>query len=90
VLVLRIRQVEQINSTFETVIREVADELSETGSHLILEGVRPGVMATLEKTGTIDEIGRENVIPAGEALTEGLDLACSRAVELAGAHRSKS
>jgi sulfate permease, SulP family len=84
VLILRIHQVERINSTFETLIRNLADELRASGNHLILEGVRPEVMATLEITGTIDVIGPANVIPAGEVLTGGLDDAWERAVGLAG------
>lgn len=84
VLILRIHEVDRINSTFETLVRGLAIEMHETGNHLILEGVGTAVMATLEQTGTVEVIGPENVIPAGEILTDGLDRAWSRAGELAG------
>jgi SulP family sulfate permease len=90
VLILRIHAVQRINSTFETLIRGLTSELRATGNHLILEGVRPEVMATLVQTGTIEIIGVENVIPAGDVLTGGLDAAWARAVFLAHGERASS
>jgi sulfate permease, SulP family len=84
VLVLRIHSVDSINSTFETLIELLSVELEEGGNHLILEGVRPGVMTTLERTGTLEVLGGENVIPAGEYLAEGLGKAWERALTLVG------
>lgn len=84
VLILRIHEVDQINSTFETLLRSLASDLKQNDGYLILVGVRPGVLQTLEKTATLDEIGRDNVIPAGEALTEGLERAWLRAIHLTG------
>lgn len=88
VLILRIHEVQRINSTFETLIRGLSRELQATGNHLILEGVRPAVLATLDGTGTIEVVGVDNVIPAGDVLTGGLDEAWERAVFLARGERA--
>ncbi len=89
VLVLRLHDLDRINSTFEGLLAKLADALRQGGNHLILEGVRPAVLATLERSGTLDQIGRENVIPPGAALTEGLERAWNRALELIGASSSE-
>jgi hypothetical protein len=46
------------------------------------------VLATLDGTGTIEVVGVDNVIPAGDVLTGGLDEAWERAVFLARGERA--
>lgn len=72
-VVLRIHEVDQINSTLAQAIANGANLSRENGNYLILEGAHPAVMATLEKAGTVDARGPENVILAGKLLTDGLD-----------------
>ncbi|MFZ0015642.1 MAG: SulP family inorganic anion transporter [Acidimicrobiia bacterium] len=89
VLILRVHSVEAMNSTFQTLLERLIEELHEGGNHLILEGVHPEAIVTMERTGTIEVIGRENVIPPGEYLAEGLEKAWERAQVLVGSHADR-
>lgn len=81
-LVVRVRDLDDMHSTGLTLLTGYVRDLRAGGNHLVLEGVRPGAMATMERTGVIDVVGRANVIPAHPALTQALDEAWTRAQTL--------
>ncbi len=66
--IIRMRKVPFIDSTGVRNLRNLCDMARKRGVQVILSGVRPEVMATLERFGLDKEIGREyifdNIIPA--------------------------
>jgi hypothetical protein len=58
-------------------VRRYADRLKARNSKLSLSGVSEDVLDQLERTGTIESIGRENVFLAtpeyGESLQQAMD-----------------
>lgn len=68
VVVLNLRGYDELGSTFLTVLEKYLVDLRKRNSKLILAGVSLHVVAQLEKTGLIREIGRENIYPATEQL----------------------
>ena len=79
VVVLRLRDRDEVGSTFLGVVRRYADRLRARNSRLSLAGVSDDVLDQLERTGVIESIGRENVYPAttdyGESLGKAIDAA---------------
>ena len=75
VIIWRLRSVEEVHSTFLKQLLLFAQEAHASGNRFMLEGVQPDVMAALEKTGILDQIGRENVFPAQPGLGAALDAA---------------
>jgi SulP family sulfate permease len=79
VVVLRLRDRDEVGSTFLGVVRRYADRLRTRNSRLSLAGVSDDVLDQLERTGVIESIGRENVYPAttdyGESLGEAIEAA---------------
>lgn len=61
VLVLRMRAVPAIDSTGLRALGDIADTSRRDGTTLVLSGVRSQPLRTLERTGLISRIGRENV-----------------------------
>ncbi len=76
VVVLRLRGKEELGSTFIKTITRYHDGLQAVGSHLVLTGLSDRLMLQLANTGTLDQLGAQNVFPAkptvGEALRAGL------------------
>jgi SulP family sulfate permease len=61
VVIFILRGKEEIGSTFINVMRSYQKKLNETGGKLILTGVSKNVFHQLERTGFIDQIGKENI-----------------------------
>ncbi len=64
VVILVLRDMRDISSTGLRWFERYIKTLHAAGCELILADVQPEVMAVLEKSGYIDIIGKENVIPA--------------------------
>jgi SulP family sulfate permease len=79
VLVVRMRDVRELRSTGIRVLNGYHRLLARTGNVLVLAGVRDEVVRTLDRTGTTEKLGRENVFPAEAGITEALDDAVSYA-----------
>jgi SulP family sulfate permease len=79
VIIWRLRGVEELHSTFLKQLSLFAQEVQEGGNRFMLEGVEPHVMATLEKTGILDQIGRDNVFAVQPGLGAALDAAWEEA-----------
>jgi len=77
VVLLRLRDMNEIGSTFMGVIRRYASSLEAIQGKLVLVGVSEPVYRQLEKTGLLDELGEDNVYIAtsimGSASLDGLE-----------------
>ena len=64
VVVLILRGRLQVGSTFLNVVERYADTLNKNGGRLILADVSERIHRQLERTGTLEIIGEDNVIPS--------------------------
>jgi SulP family sulfate permease len=75
VAILRLRDRDEVGSTFIRAVRRFAEELHAGGNILKLVGISQHVWDQLEKTGLIDMIGRENVYRAEPKYAASLEKA---------------
>ncbi|MCA9874289.1 MAG: SulP family inorganic anion transporter [Anaerolineales bacterium] len=75
VIIWRLRGAEEIHSTFLKQLSLFAQKAQAGGNCFMLEGVEPHVMTTLEKTGILDALGRDNVFPVQPGMGQALDSA---------------
>jgi SulP family sulfate permease len=68
VVILRLRDREEIGSTFMRVLTRYNESLKSCQGKLVLAGVSNSVYQQLEKTGLLDQFGRENVYRATSIL----------------------
>ena len=79
VVIWRLRSVQETHSTFLKQLSTFAKKAQAGGNRFMLEGVEARVMTTLEKTGILDEIGRDNVFPEQPGLVAALDASWAEA-----------
>jgi SulP family sulfate permease len=79
VVILRLRDRDEVGSTFIRAIQRFANELLEGDNLLMLVGISQHVWDQLEKTGLLDLIGRENVYRAEPKYAASLDKALADA-----------
>jgi SulP family sulfate permease len=76
VVIFRLRDRDEVGSTFIRLIERYAQLLQAAGSKLMLEGLNERVLEQLEDTEALDLLGRENVFLAkprfGDALKEAV------------------
>ncbi len=70
VVILNLRDRDEVGSTFINVIKRYTKELEESGNKFKLTGLNDRVMEQLERTGVLDTLGPEDVYPATEVLGE--------------------
>ncbi len=87
VVVLRLRGNEYLGSTGIHLLERYATQLRAAGGRLMLAGISPAVADQLERTGTLDWLGRENVFTAGETLFRATEDALQQAQEWLAAAR---
>ncbi len=68
VVLLRLRGIDEIGSTFERVLVRYSDNLRANQGKLILAGVSKSVYIQLQNTGVLDQLGKENVYRATSIL----------------------
>lgn len=80
VMIIRMRHVPFIDATGLHNFRETLHELKTHHKKVVLSGVRPEVLASLEKSGLASYIGQENIfssfdeaLPAAKAMLKGCD-----------------
>jgi sulfate permease, SulP family len=61
VVLLRLRGIDEVGSTFLRVITRYAENLAQNEGKLVLVGVSDHVYHQLQKTGLLDQLGKENV-----------------------------
>jgi SulP family sulfate permease len=76
VVIFRLRDRDEVGSTFIRLVERYAKALQAAGSKLMLEGLSEGVLETLQETEIVDLLGEENVFLAklrfGDSLQEAL------------------
>ena len=70
VVVLILRDMQQITSTAVRWLERYAKDLQANGSLLMLADVNPAVLDVLKKSGALDLIGEQNVFPASARVLE--------------------
>jgi len=86
VLILRLRQAQDIDVTTASILAATAARLASAGKTLILLGLRPPTTALLEQTQIIEQIGRENIFPTQAGWFTAMESALRRALAVAGEH----
>ena len=86
VLILRIRQAQDVDATTASVLETVGSSLQRAGKTLLLIGMRPAAMQLLDDTGIAERLGRENLFSAQSGWFTAMESALRRALELAGEH----
>ena len=64
VVIVGLRDREEIGSTFVRIIERYAKKLDSTGNKLMLAGMNERIMEQLEKTELMGLLGKEDVFPA--------------------------
>jgi len=79
VVIIRLRDRDEVGSTFIRAMQRYTESLRAGGNLLMLEGLSVAVLEQLERTELLDLIGRENVLLAqpqfGASLKQALALA---------------
>lgn len=84
VVIIRLRGKEDLGSTFITVLTRYRESLEAAGAHLVLSGVGERTLRQLRETGSLDNLGANNVFTATDSVGESLKLALARADQLRG------
>ncbi|MFE0149066.1 SulP family inorganic anion transporter [Nonomuraea sp. NPDC059007] len=83
ILVLLLQTLPDVpSSTLMKAFQKHATKMRDVGGTLILAGVQPSLRKVLDKTGTTEIIGADNIIPAGADSSDALDEALARAGRL--------
>lgn len=83
-IVLRLQQAYNVDATFAEALASVGREAKEKGGRLILAGIRPGMLGTLERAGVVRELGEDAVLAHEPTLLGSTHKAIAFANELAG------
>jgi SulP family sulfate permease len=81
VVILRLRDRDEVGSTFIRAMQRFMKELQQGGNLLMLTGLDSHVQDQLEKTDLLDLIGEENIFPAEPVYTAALVKALAAATE---------
>ena len=87
VVILRLRDRDEVGSTFIRALQRFAKELQQGDNLLMLTGIGSHVQDQLENTDLIELIGEENIFPAEPVFTAALEkalAAANRWLDLAG------
>lgn len=83
VLLVRLKRTQGMDVTVSHTLAAASKRLAEEGRHLILAGVRSDAMDLLERTGTLQIIGREKVFSSRLKYFASMKAATSLACQLA-------
>ena len=86
VLILRLRQAQDVDVTTATVLAATARQFASSGRVLILLGLRPTTQELIDHTRLVDEIGPENIFPAQVGWFTAMEAALRRALAITGEH----
>lgn len=79
VLVIRLKRSQGMDVTIARVLEEACQQLQAQGRHVLLAGVPETTLSVLERTGTLDVIGREHVFVVRGVWLQSLGAAIERA-----------
>jgi SulP family sulfate permease len=86
VLILRLRQAQDVDVTIASILEATAKRLRRDGKTLILLGLRPPTSALLEQTRIAEQVGRENLFSAQAGWFTAMESALRRALAITGRH----
>lgn len=86
VLILRLRQAQDVDVTTASILEATAKRLRSEGKTLILLGLRPPTSALLEQTRIAEQVGRENLFSAHAGWFTAMESALRRALAITGEH----
>lgn len=89
VLALDLAERQSFSSTTLKAIAGYHDKLQGAGGHLVIVGVSDRLRSTLERTGLLDRLGAENVLPGDSHLTHNLEVGLGRGADILQAGGSK-
>ena len=75
VVIIGLRDRDEIGSTFVRIIERYARQLDATGNKLMLAGMNERIMEQLDKTELMDLLGEEDIIPVEPLLLGSLNKA---------------
>ena len=84
VVILRLRHNTEMGSTGLRFLRRYAEELEHCGGKLMLSGVSEQLREQLVRTGTLQDLGEDNIFPATETLFDATRKALVSAEHFAG------
>lgn len=61
VVVLRLKRTDGLDATTTSILAQTAASVRAQGRHLLIAGVNPDTMTTLERSGTLRDVGADNV-----------------------------
>jgi SulP family sulfate permease len=79
VVIIRLRDRDEVGSTFINIIKRYAQALSTQGNLLILAGLSAHVLEQLEDTDLLELIGKQNIFPAEADFGASVEQAFDRA-----------
>jgi len=79
VVIIRLRDRDEVGSTFIRIIERYTQTLKAQGNLLMLSGLNRHVLEQLEDTNLLDLIGGENVFPAEARFGASIEQALQRA-----------
>lgn len=86
VVILRLRHNSEMGSTCLRFLRRYAEALEHGGGRLMLSGVSEGLHDQLVRTGTLQDLGEDNIFPATDTLFDATKQALVSAQHLASQH----
>lgn len=86
VLILRLRQAQDVDVTTASIFETTANRLRSEKKTLVLLGLRPPISALLEQTKIAEQIGRENLFSAQAGWFTAMEFALRRALVIVGEH----
>lgn len=82
VVVFRLKRTHMIDTTVLDELSDFIDQMKKRNRHVILCGVRSELMTVLRNYAIVDQVGKENVFPAGDNVFASAKAALARAREL--------
>jgi SulP family sulfate permease len=86
VLILRLRQAQDVDVTIASILESTAKRLKSEGKTLILLGLRPPTSALLEQTKIAEQVGHENLFSAHPGWFTAMESALRQALAITGEH----
>ena len=84
VLVVRMREVSDLSSTGQRVLKDYHRRIADSGNTLVLAGVTDRVADKLERSGAAAEIGTQHIFSVRDGITQSLDDAMAHARRIVG------
>jgi len=78
VVVLDLGQLQRFSSTMLKQLNDYARRLADAGSAMVLTGITADGRATLARAGTVDLLGKDNILPTDPHISAAIETAFQR------------